>query len=209
MGTSDTYRSEQMPDIIRSIKTLGDELEQAINKKQQRDKVTCALLAVIEFLNSIPKFDHDCLAAPLVELLADLHDLDEGIIGRTLQTTKKAKGPKKGTWREYSEIRIVGIIEILSKDYKVPIDEACDFLARIIGNSDFIFKGQGNKPTQNTIKNLRYEIKKTMKGDAQLRESANSLRTELQIDRDTSLNAAKELIKHDLIAAKSLLKQNS
>lgn len=207
METNDDHRPEQIQNIIRAISILGDALEEANNENIQREKAKKALLAVISFLNSIPKFDHDCLAFPLAELLADLHDLDEGITGRTLKKNKKAKGPKKGSWKEFSEIRIISIVDLLIEDYGISIDESCEFLARIIGNSEFVIRGRANKPTKNTIKNLRYEIKNNKKGEDEIKESANLLRAELQIGPETPPNSAKRLIKNDLISAMHVLKK--
>ena len=54
-----------------ALKAANDELT-----SNKRGAAISALQGVINFINSIPEFEHECLTFPLTALMAALHDLD-------------------------------------------------------------------------------------------------------------------------------------
>lgn len=208
MESDDAHGSKQIQNIIRAISKLGDELEEANKESIQRDRATSALLAVIEFIISIPRFDHDCIAAPLTELLAELHDLDHGRVGRILKPTETGLNPGKGTWQRLFEIYIVSLVDLLIK-HERGIDNATTFIARIIDGHHFPIKGRIGTEMQNTIKNLRNEIKTSKEGRDQITAMVRTLESEYNLTIDTPLQVVKSSVKTDLQVTISTLNQKS
>jgi hypothetical protein len=99
--------------------------------EHQRKGAIAALSATIEFINSIPRWESQSLAMPLVGLLAALAALDSGRTVPMLQPSTIKNRPPEPPFRKVRRAAIIHCLNLLI-DAGMEVEKACKFVAPLV-----------------------------------------------------------------------------
>jgi hypothetical protein len=171
------------PDFEHTLDSLEGKLKLAGEKMRDnsREGAITALEGVIEFINSIPRLESQTLALPLVGLMAQLRDLDQGRVGTMVKLTAGFNNRKpEASFRKVIKAYVIFSINQL-KDHRMDTDECCKFVASILEHSGVSIDGRVSTPSWKTVKNWRYDVTKRDSGD-QLRHTLEALSAECKFE---------------------------
>lgn len=157
-----------------------------------RGAAITALQGVIEFINKMPAFESKSLSLPLTALMAELHDLDTGRVGKIVQPKS---APELGHRRPDASLRnVIKAYAIFAVDelhsHGSSVDEACKFVAPLLEQAGVSIGGRAAAQSWKTVRTWRSDVSRRRPND-QLRHTLEALRNEARYPLDMPIDQVK------------------
>jgi hypothetical protein len=158
------------PEFESSLQALEATLKEAQAEvlKDPRGAAITALRGVIGFIEAIPRFESQDLTLPLTALMAALHDLDTGRVGKIVRPKKapelRNRQPDPSLRYVIKAYSIFAVNEL--RDHGSQIDDACKFVAFELRHAKVpISVGRSETPTWKTVRTWRNEVSRRRDND--------------------------------------------
>jgi hypothetical protein len=181
------------PSLTNCLQSLEKALKRAWDERQtdNRSAALTALQGVIEFINAIPLLESQSLALPLTDLMAALHDLRVGRVGRMLRPprgfdNRKPEASQRKVIRAFARFGV----EQLKIHGMTTDEEACAFVAKQLERARVPIGGKPSTPSWKTVRSWLYYGKQRSPDD-QERHTLESLRAQVSFPQDMPLHEVK------------------
>lgn len=173
-----------------SLQTLKGKLRSAQAEFQTdcRGAAITALQGVIDFINKIPAFESNKLSLPLTALMAALHDLDTGRVGKIVRPKKAPElrnRPRDASFRNVVKAYSIFAVDELH-GHGMPVDHACKYVTAELERAGVPIGGRSNTPSWKTVRTWRNDVSRR-RADDQLRNTLDALKNECRFPSDMPL----------------------
>lgn len=178
--------------LFEGLQSLEATLKDAKDEMQSdcRGAAITSLQGVVEFINSIPRFESQNLSLPVTALMAALHDLNVGRVGAMVTPTAGFDNRKpEASFRKVIKAYAIFCIDLL-KGAGMTIDEACKFVASELKEAHVPIGGRSSTRPWKTVKNWRYDVTRPGSGDRE--RPLQALRAECEFPKDLPLDQLKK-----------------